>query len=320
MLFGLRPGRKILNENKLNTLIPISTLKFLISRNVPVQCIGFNNGFNIKQLSKEELTVFTHDEVLTEQCIKDGRFIHFPPDDIQIQERFFECKTVVRPCHAASKIVELIVRQNNIACCIQNIIIRNPTITSLQDTSLQETPYIVMATYNTIGLTCMLITDIALLQMILESSKKGHGKRSTIVRTQINRWIEELNATGKITYKKEKNDTVKHQKVTLFPIDYVPGFKSCIEKQAVIDYTEIVYGNVCEKRTLCGYIKKREHQKEIEKLEKRIRILESESEVDRPSKRARIEEDLRPPTKEEVVENVSKDQVKKGVVTAMGYY
>lgn len=288
MLSGIQFGKKVLNENILNTLIPISTLKHLISSNQSVQCICFVNGkFEVKILEKDELTIFTHETIRTEQRNNDSRFINFPPDDIQIKERFFECKTVVRPCHAASKIIELIVRQNNIACCIQSIITKNPTITTIND-ELIETPYVVLSTYNTVGLTCMLITDLALLQMIIESSKNGRGKRSVIATTQINNWIQEFYVTGKIIYKKEKTDTVKHQKVTIFPIDYVPDFKLSLEKQPVIDYSKIVLGNVCEKRTLCGYIKERETEIKMEKLKKRISALENENDELRRFKRARV--------------------------------
>ena len=71
--------------------------------------------------------------------INDEICINFPPHDIVINdEKDFESKVCIFPCHNKKKLFETIIRQNNIACCIQNIVNSSPDINSITDNFIQK--------------------------------------------------------------------------------------------------------------------------------------------------------------------------------------
>ena len=70
----------------------------------------------------------------------------------------------------------------------------------------------------------------------------------------------------KITYKEGKTDTVPHQKITLYPIDYIPDLRKSINDIKYIKYSDIIEGYVCKTRNICDYINDSSNQKEIDNL------------------------------------------------------
>jgi len=254
-LYGIQNNKENLNENRLKTILPLSAIKYSIDYNIPLQYVSFNqntNNFEINELDNRYITLFTGNDITTEHIINNDIFINFPPNDLSVNSNNFESKTVIIPCHNKNKIFELIIRQNNVACCIQNIIIKNPSIKSVFD-KFQETPYMLISLYNCLGLKNLIFSDKALIYMIYYSSK-GRSKRSKITWNKIENMFNEYISNKKIIYKKNKKDTVQHKKITLFPTDYINGLVNCISKLRIIKYNKIITKPVSKQRNLCDYI------------------------------------------------------------------
>ena len=211
-------------------------------------------------------------ELYTEHTIQDDICINFPPHDIRIDKKDYESKVCVFPCHNEKKIFEIIIRQNNIACCIQNIVISNPDIKNITDNFKQQ-PYILLTLYDNNGLKPIILSNKALIYMCRKSSLNSKSKRADIVCDYINSMIEEYSNTKKITYKKNKSDTVPHQKITLYPIDYISTLKETIDKIQYIKYCELINGLVCKARNVCDYINESSYNKKINELELEIKLL-----------------------------------------------
>lgn len=275
-MYGITKDYKMCHENKIKTLLPISTIKYALDKKMTLNYIQFHqelNEFTISMLSDSVLNLNTN--MKTECSISDGVCVHFPQYDVVIDKKGYECKLCVYPCHNKSKLFEMIIRQNNIACCIQNIIHHNPNIQHISD-DFQQQPYIMLNLYNENGLKPIIFSDKALIYMCLKSSTDTKSQRSKIVCEKIHSMIEEYSKTGRVTYKSLKTDTVPHQKLTLYPIDYIPSLKETIESLEYIKYMDIVYKDVCKTRNICDFIHDTLTENKIHELKKKITVLELE--------------------------------------------
>ena len=123
--------------------------------------------------------------------------INFPSHDIVINdEKDFESKVCIFPCHNTRKLFEIIIRQNNIACCIQNIINSSPDINHITDNFTQK-PYILLCLYDSKGLKPIVLSNKALIYMCRISSSNSKSRRADIICNYIDSMLDE--------YSKKKN-------------------------------------------------------------------------------------------------------------------
>lgn len=275
-LFGINNIKNMCNENKLKTLLPLSTIKFALASSLEVPYITYDqfiHKFKTESISEnnncgiDRLSHILHDNIFTEHTLNDDTFVNFPPHDIVISDSDYESKLCILPCHNKSKLFELIIRQNNIACCVQNIIRTNPTITSITDDFIQQ-PYILAAVYNAEGLKPLIISNKALMYMCLKSANNTKSKRSSIIINSINNMLNEYTNNKMIKYKDNKTDTVQHQKTTLYPTDYVDNLTDIINNNEYIPYQSIISGNVKKTRNVCDFINATDMNNKVQILEK----------------------------------------------------
>ena len=262
------------HENKLKTILPLSAMKYSLDNKYEIPYIKYdqeNGEFIITKLNWESFNLTG--ELCTEKKTTDKICINFPAHDIVINdEKDFESKVCIVPCHNTKKLFETIIRQNNIACCIQNIVNSSPDINSITDNFIQK-PYILLCLYDSEGLKPIVLSNKALIYMCRKSSSNSKSKRADIICNYIDSMLEEYSKTKKITYKEGKADTVPHQKITLYPIDYIPNLKETIDKIKYIKYSEIIEGSVCKTRNICDYINASSYQKKIDALELENKLL-----------------------------------------------
>lgn len=277
-LFGINNIKNVCNENKLKTVLPLSAIKYALTTALNVPYVTYDQSideFKTQFVSKNncDLDVDNHishilnDTIYTEHTMNDNTFVNFPPHDIVINNRDYESKLCIIPCHNKSKLFEMILRQNNIACCIQNIIRANPTITSISD-HFEQQPYILSALYNAEGLKPLIISNKALIHMCLKSAINTKSKRSTIIISSIHNMLEEYQNNKMIKYKESRTDTVQHQKTTLYPTDYIDDLKEIIVNAKTISYNSIISGNVRKTRNICDYINDFNTNQRLQILEK----------------------------------------------------
>ena len=275
-LFGINNVKHMCNENKLKTVLPLSTIKFALASSLRVPYVTYdqsNHTFNTEFVSQNSCDIdISHimdmdNSILTEHTMNDDTFINFPPHDIVINNHDYESKLCILPCHNKSKLFEMIIRQNNIACCIQNIIRTNSTMVSITDDFLQQ-PYILAALYDTEGLRPLIISNKALIYMCMKSANNTKSKRSNIIINSIHNMLTEYTNTRMIKYKECRTDTVQHQKTTLYPTDYVDGLKEIIMNTESIPYHSIISGNVNKTRNVCDFINDYNINRRVQMLEK----------------------------------------------------
>lgn len=288
-LFGIHNVKNIHNENKLKTVLPLSVIKYALHHNYRIPYITYHqelkfqvNYLTNKQEHNQHQHQYVHrlmyDNILTEHVLNDETFINFPPHDIVIDNCDYESKLCVYPCHNISKLFELIIRQNNIACCIQNIIRSNPGLVNVMDDFIQQ-PYVLISLYDSNGLKPMIISNKALIYMCLESANNTKSNRSTIMSNAVHTMIAEYQTHGKIKYKERKDDTVPHQKITLYPTDYINNLKEIIEATENIPYYSILTGTVQKSRNVCDYINESMYQLKITELQSEIEKLKQNNKV-----------------------------------------
>ena len=272
-LFGIKNVKHMCNENKLKTVLPLSAIKFALTSSLKVPYITYdqsNDTFKTEFVSQNNTYDVTHiidTTIHTEHTMNDDTFINFPPHDIVINNHDYESKLCILPCHNKSKLFEMIIRQNNVACCIQNIIRTNPSIVSITDDFLQQ-PYILSALYDTEGLRPLIISNKALVYMCMKSANDTKSKRSNIIINSIHNMLAEYTSTKMIKYKESRTDTVQHQKTTLYPTDYVDGLKEVIMNTECIQYHSIISGNVNKTRNVCDFINDYNTNRRLQMLEK----------------------------------------------------
>ena len=279
-LFGINHIKNICNENKLKTVLPLSVIKYAIQKEMYIPYISYdqnNNTFNVdnilNSIQKAELVSSFDGKIITEHKLKDDNFINFPPHDIFINNKDYESKLCVFPCHNKSKLFELIIRQNNIACCIQNIVRSNKNISCITDNFHQQ-PYILICLYDNFGLKPMIVSNKALIYMCIESSKTK-SRRAHIICEAIYSMITEYKVNKSITYKKEKEDTVPHQKTTIYIYDHIHNIKQFIDNTQYIPYDQIISGQVQKTRNICDFINDFIIEKELKVLQEENRQLRS---------------------------------------------
>lgn len=273
-LFGINNVKNMCNENKLKTLLPLSAIKFALTTSLSVPYITYEQSidkFKTEFISEnnidDNISYILDNTTHIEHTMNDDTFINFPPHDIVIHNHEYESKLCILPCNNKSKFFEMILRQNNIACCIQNIIRTNPTIVSITDNFIQQ-PYILLALYNAEGLKPIIISNKALIYMCMKSAKNTESKRSNIIIGSIHSMLVEYTNNKMIKYKEHKTDTVKHQKTTLYPTDYVDDLKEIIMNTRYIPYHSIISGKVNKTRNICDYINDYKTKEKLELLEK----------------------------------------------------
>lgn len=278
-LFGINNVKHMCNENKLKTVLPLSAIKFALTSSLKVMYITYDQSVDkfktefVSQNNNYDVNCNAHvshildNSVYTEHTMNDDTFINFPPHDIVISNHDYESKLCILPCHNKSKLFEMIIRQNNIACCIQNIIRTNPSIISITDDFLQQ-PYILSALYDTEGLRPLIISNKALIYMCMKSANNTKSKRSNIIINSIHNMLTEYTNTRMIKYKECRTDTVQHQKTTLYPTDYVDGLKEVIANTECIPYHSIISGNVNKTRNVCDFINDYNMNRRLQMLEK----------------------------------------------------
>lgn len=273
-LFGINNVKHMCNENKLKTVLPLSAVKFSLTSSRKVPYITYdqsNDIFKTEFVSQNscniDLSHIMNNSIHTEHTMNDGTFINFPPHDIVINNHDYESKLCILPCHNKSKLFEMIIRQNNIACCIQNIIRTNPSIIYITNDFLQQ-PYILSALYDTEGLRPLIISNKALIYMCMKSANNTKSKRSNIIINSIHNMLAEYTNTKMIKYKECRSDTVQHQKTTLYPTDYVDDLKEIIVNTECIPYNSIVSGNVNKTRNVCDFINDYNTNKRLQILER----------------------------------------------------
>lgn len=275
-IYGIPTDEDYCHENKLKTILPVSAIKYALDNKHKLPYIEYDqetNQFTTKTIT--DIILKLNGDLKTEHIVSDGICMNFPPHDIVIDKNDYESKICVFPCHNKTKIFEMIIRQNNIACCIQNIVNSNPDIKHISDNFKQQ-PYILLNLYDNNGLKPIILSNKALIYMCLNSSLNSKSKRADIVCEKINSMIEEYSKTKIITYKKNKSDTVPHQKITLFPMDYIPTLKETIDNIHYIKYSDIISGDVCKTRNICDYINEYQTNKKINELEEEIKRLKLE--------------------------------------------
>lgn len=286
VLYGINEScGNIQQENILNTYIPLSCLIYSLDHDIIVPLICCKNGrLSVTSLRREDIKLekqkitYSHEVYLQDDY---HRFVNFPPDDLGINTGVmdvYESKTCVTPCHAKGKVFELIIRQNNIANCLRNVIKNNiehfKTTQTLKqiitNENIHETPYIFVYLWKQEdGGKCsaLCFTDKALLRMIF-ANKTQRGK---IVRGMIEEMLQEYGHKEKITYKTDKSDTVKHQKITLYPVDYSDDIKALVNTlEYNVFISDLVVGSVVKKRSLCDFIENAKLQKRVRELEEKL--------------------------------------------------
>jgi len=274
MFYGIDPKVDHSHENKLKTILPLATAIYSLDNNRDIPYIQYDqedDEFVTTKLHSEECNL--KGELCTEKKITDGVCVNFPPHDIVIDNKHdFESKVCIFPCHNTRKLFETIIRQNNIACCIQNIVNSTPGINNITDNFTQK-PYILLGLYDSEGLKPIILSNKALIYMCRKSASHSKSKRANIMCDYIDSMLEEYANTNKITYKESKTDTVPHQKITLYPIDYIPNLKKTIDDTQYIKYSEIIGSCVHKTRNICDYINESSYQKKIHDLELENKML-----------------------------------------------
>lgn len=279
--------KNIQQENILNTYIPLSCMIYSFDHAITVPLICCKNGrLSVTSLKREDIKLekqeitYSHEVYLQSDQGDHHRFVNFPPDDLGINTGtmdVYESKTCVTPCHAKGKVFELIIRQNNIANCLRNVIKNNIEQFKIAQTlkqiitneNISESPYIFVYLWKQEGGKCSVLcfTDKALLRMIF-ANKTQRGK---IVRGMIEEMLQEYDQKEKITYKTDKSDTVKHQKLTLYPVDYSDDIKTLVNTlEYKVFISDLVVGNVVKKRSLCDFIENAKLQKKVRELEEKL--------------------------------------------------
>jgi hypothetical protein len=270
-------------ENVLKTYIPISCLLYGAANDVPMHCVEYKEGaLAVRRLTATDMPLLSAATATTmalrsEMQVPDARFENFPPEDIAVtiggETRFYEAKTCVAPCSSKGKVFELIIRQNNVACCLRSVLTHSPEGTVrrhksldalLNDSRVAQTCYLVTLVWRAdMGRCCdaLVFTDKALLAMIRQAT----ATRGAIVRGMIDEMLGQFHEQGKMAYKDKKAATVKHQKVTLFPIDASDAMREHIlGMKYPVPLSEIWMGEVTKTRSLCDLLHTIELERQIE--------------------------------------------------------
>jgi hypothetical protein len=265
-LFGIPNTYCDINENKLKTLLPLSAIKYNIEHDKYTPYIIYegdeNNGqFVVSELRCADVESLREDEtgqpqpIQTEKKVTSDQFIHFPPSDLYVNGSCYESKTCIFPCHNKKQIFELIVRQNNVASCVRNVIEHNPLMSSIFDNDLKQNPYVLVSLYDEIGLKTFAISDKAFLCMICRNYSNRFADRSRIMWSYVCEMISAYRDQGKIIYKATKKATVPHQKLTLYPVEIIHGLSEMIRNLEYLKYVQIIHcDRVYKQRNLCDYI------------------------------------------------------------------
>ena len=257
------------NEEKqktANSLLPFSYSKFVAE--VPV----LNRWFHFS----ENLCLFHEACVFdTESSSISPNFINAPPHDVSVtvdgKTDYFESKV----CLFKGDKTELILRQDCYSFnCLQNIIAHNPSAQHtdlnvlLEDQTLVETPYMFMLLWKkeegVIVFDQVVFTDVSILQLI----NKANTARTRASIVLINKALAEFAATGKMTYKEKKGDTVPHQKLSLFPLRDVEILKTRIFTFQVKS-TDLVLQHIQPELSLFHEIEKSKLVEQLSKAEKK---------------------------------------------------
>ena len=102
-------------------------------------------------------------------------------------------------------------------------------------------------------------------------SSLNKSERSRIVWEKIKSLVDEYSKTKKMTFKTNKSDTVPHQKITLYPIDYIPLLKETVDNIDYIEYSDIILGKITKTRNICDFINESYYIKKINELEETIK-------------------------------------------------
>lgn len=268
-----------INENKLKSLIPIAGIRHNLDSNIiPPYIRVSGKEFIVETLPIEQLKSFFYSDtpIETEKVEKSDTFKHFPPSDLFLHPRHFECKTCIFPCHFKKKLFELIIRQNNVACCLRNVIENNPTIEEIVegDNDIVQSPYMLISLYDEEGLKNFILSDVALLVMIYKHSITNKSNRSKIVWDAIMDMLKSYKESGTITYKEDKRSTVPHQKITLYPVEFIDNLQSVIQDIQYVRYDQIIFcEQVCKQRNICDFINNQLNETRIQALEKEVHEL-----------------------------------------------
>ena len=102
--FGINSQYDFTKENKLRTILPLSSIKYYISKGNYIPYITYDQETENYNIEKINENIF-EGELLTEYKIEDDRFINFPPHDIKIRGKSdYESKICVFPCQNVKKI------------------------------------------------------------------------------------------------------------------------------------------------------------------------------------------------------------------------
>ena len=254
--YGIKQLSKNYTERLGNTLLPISYLKYIFDHKIKPN-LFFKNAYVEKSLN-----LFTSPDSLnckTEISFSNNVFIHSPPHDVYIEDSMFlESKISLYKQNKS----ELILRQDCYSFNIlQNIIIHNPnkkweTLESLlSDTTVEESFYLNMllwSSYNgKILFDHLFFTDLQILQLIYDANtKRSHAAIKLIDNALSLHFI-----SGQLIYKLNKNDTVPHQKVSLFPLktlNFSPSFQ-ITDKNLITTYKPKNDANLWQELTLNSY-------------------------------------------------------------------
>lgn len=249
-----------INENKIKSLIPLAGIRYNLDRSISVPYITISEQkefVTTDTLSLEQLATLFYSDTLveTEKNDENETFKHFPPSDLYLHPYHFECKTCIFPCHNKKQLFELIIRQNNVACCLRNVIQNNPTVQNLLEDDLVQNPYMLISLYDEKGLKTFILSDMALIGMIYKHSITNKSNRSKVVWDAIMDMMKSYQTSGAITYKETKHSTVPHQKLTLYPVEFIKNLKRVIQDILYVRYDQIIHcEQVYKQRNICDYI------------------------------------------------------------------
>ena len=249
-----------------NTLLPMSYALFAeqASIHIPYYSLGY-----IQKYKESFGNAYFNTEVST----SNQSFINSPPHDVHVEtpthSSTYESKVVM---YKGNK-TELILRQDCYAFnCLQQILLNNKPYKSLDDlltdSSIKEKPYLFMLMWKQseiLTFDMVVFSDVSVLRMI----KKAETSRSGEAIKLIDNALQEYFHQGKITYKKEKSDTVPHQKVSLFPL------RDTILNNYLFSYTikasDLVLRTITPDKNLWQEIEKSILNEQIHQLEAQIK-------------------------------------------------
>ena len=249
-----------------NTLLPMSYALFAeqASIYIPYYSYGYIQKY------KES---FTDAYFNTEVATSNSSFINAPPHDVHVEipndTRTYESKVVM---YKGNK-TELILRQDCYAFnCLQQILVNNKPYQSLDalltDSSIQEKPYLFMLIWKQseiLTFDMVVFSDVSVLRMIKQAETSRSGEAIKLIDTALHEYFHH----GKMTYKKEKSDTVPHQKVSLFPL------RDTILNNFVLQYSikasDLVLCTITPDKNLWQEIEKSMLNEQIHQLEAQLK-------------------------------------------------